>query len=293
MTSPRLKIVFFCKRRPQGRDLLTRPYGRFFHIPRLLALKGHEVHVLLLSYKGDPSCTKQRDGITWMSESVLPYGPTRYIRRAWEIVKSARPDWVAGFSDIYFGILAERLARRYDLRSAIDAYDNYESYIPWFKPLHRLWRKALLGATVVTAAGPQLAEFLQQLRAGRPVQIVPMAADPDGFEPMDRELCRRRLGLPFCIPLVAYCGSIYRNRGVQLLFDAFDDLRRKDADVRLILSGRKDRGVRLPAYAKWLGYLPDEDVPYLLNAMNVLVVINPLSSLGRYSYPAKLYEALS
>ena len=120
-----------------------------------------------------------------------------------------------------------------------------------------------------------------------------MAADPQGFEPMDRELCRWRMGLPLSTPLVGYCGSIYRNRGVQLVFDAFDDLWRKDGEVRLILSGRKERGLRLPSYAKWLGYLPDEDVPYLLNAMNVLVVINQLSSFGRYSYPVKLYEALS
>jgi glycosyltransferase involved in cell wall biosynthesis len=287
-----MKILFLSKRRPQGRDLFTRPYGRFFHLPRLLAQSGHRVCLALLSYRGEPALRVERDGLTWISESLPPLGPARYLRRCRKIVETLQPDWVVGFSDTYYGILAEFLARRYGLRAAIDAYDNYESYIPWLKPLHRLWRKAISGATVVTAAGPQLAELLQQSRPGRPVQIVPMAADPSGFEPMDRNPCRRRLGLPLNIPLVGYCGSIYRNRGVQLLFQAFEDLRRKDGDVRLILSGRKDRGVRLPSYANWLGYLPDEDIPHLLNAMNVLVVINQLSSFGRYSYPAKLYEAM-
>ncbi len=285
-------LLFLSKRRPQGRDLLTRPYGRFFHLPRLLAQAGHKVCIFLLSYRNDPPFSTQRDGISWISESVRPFGPGRYLRRAREIVEDLRPDWVVGFSDTYYGILAVHLGNRYGILSAVDAYDNFESYIPWLTPLHRLWRKATREATTVTAAGPQLAELLQESRPSRPVHIVPMAADPVGFEPMNREQCRRRLGLPRSTPLIGYCGSIYRNRGIHLLFDAFEELEKKDSNVRLILSGRKERGLRLPSYAKWIGYLPDEDVPYLLNAMNVLVVINQLSSFGRYSYPAKLYEAM-
>lgn len=56
-----MKLLCLCKRHPQGRDLFNRPYGRFFHLPRLLAERGHEVHLLLLSYRNDPSA-KRRDG---------------------------------------------------------------------------------------------------------------------------------------------------------------------------------------------------------------------------------------
>ena len=42
-----------------------------------------------------------------------------------------------------------------------------------------------------------------------------------------------------------------------------------------------------------LGYLPDEDMPLVLNALDVLVVVNLNSAFGNYSYPVKLYEALS
>ena len=34
-------------------------------------------------------------------------------------------------------------------------------------------------------------------------------------------------------------------------------------------------------------------MPFLLNSMNVLAVINRLSAFGRFSYPAKLYEAMA
>lgn len=287
-----MKILFLCKRRPQGRDLITRPYGRFFHLPRLLAQNGHEVYSLLLSYQNEPTVRKENNGITWISESIIPTGPLRYYLRAQELVRRTSPDWIVGFSDTYYGILAEHLGRKFGIHSAIDAYDNHESYIPWLKPLHLLWRKALKGATMVTAAGPQLAELLSRPRPGKPVHVVPMAADP-GFEPLDRASSRRRLRLPPDKKIVGYCGSIYRNRGIDAVFQAFEILCRRDSDVELILTGRKQRGIRLPPRARWLGYLPDQELPALLNSMDVLLVVNMLSAFGNFSYPAKLYEAMS
>ena len=250
------------------------------------------MYLLLLSHADEPSATVERDGITWMSESLRSSGPLRYIRRARNIARSIRPDWIVGFSDTYYGILAEHLGRKFGIDSAIDAYDNYESYIPWLKPLHLLWRRALNGATVVTAAGPQLAELLGNFRPGKLVQVVPMAPDP-GFEPLDRAPSRRSLHLPPDKKLVGYCGSIYRNRGIDVVFQAFESVCRRDSDVELILAGRKQRGIRLPPRSKWLGYLPDQELPALLNSMDVLLVVNMLSAFGNFSYPAKLYEATS
>jgi glycosyltransferase involved in cell wall biosynthesis len=208
------------------------------------------------------------------------------------LIRRTSPDWVVGFSDTYYGILAEHLGRKFGIHSAIDAYDNFESYISWLRPLHLLWRQALNGATVVTVAGPQLAELLSNFRLGKAVHVVPMAADP-GFEPLDRAPSRRSLRLPPDKKLVGYCGSIYRNRGIDVVFQAFESVCRRDSDVELILTGRKQRGIRLPPRSRWLGYLPDQEIPALLNSMDVLLVVNMLSAFGNFSYPAKLYEAMS
>ena len=288
-----MKLLFLSKRRPQGRDLFTRPYGRFFNHPRLLAESGHTVCLFVLSYANDPPLQVERDGITWLSESLRPSGPTRYLRTAVETVKAFRPDWIVGYSDIYFGIMAGSLSRKFGTGSAIDAYDNYESYMPWLTPLRWLWRRAVRQADVVTAAGPQLASLLERDRPGRPVHVVPMAADPSFHASLDRHACRERLGLPLNVPMVGYCGAVHRNRGIAVLFDAFEEIRHENREVRLVVSGRKERGVRLPPFVKWMGYLPDDHMPYLLNAMNVLVVINRLSAFGKFSYPAKLYEAMA
>jgi hypothetical protein len=129
-----MKILFLSKRRPQGKDLLTRPYGRFFHIPHTLAQRGHEVTLLLLSYKKEPGVALEKKGPTWISESLYPSGHFAYVSRAKRLAEEFEPDWVAGFSDIYYGIFAAMLGEKYDIGSAIDAQDNYESYILWLKP---------------------------------------------------------------------------------------------------------------------------------------------------------------
>lgn len=282
-----MKLLFLCKRRPMGRDLLSSPYGRFHYLPALLAERGHAVGVALLDYERAAPARTEAGGML-----VTSCPAAGYLRHAHELVRAQMPDWVVGFSDTYFGILAARLARKYSRRCCIDAYDNYESYVGWAAPLHWLWRRSLRRADLVTAAGPHLLELML---AGRPAsdgEIVPMAADPTGFEPRDRQACRRDLGLPDGRPLVGYCGSMHASRGVDVLFDAIPRVLSRRPDVGFVHSGRTWKNVPLPDAIHSLGYLPDDKVPTLLNSMDLLVVINRRSAFGEHSHPVKLYEAM-
>jgi glycosyltransferase involved in cell wall biosynthesis len=294
-----MKILCLSKRRPQDRDLLTRPYGRFFYLPRHLALLGHQVTLLLLSYNGDPSEHMYQYNMEWYSESIFPVvgngGAVRYLKRARQLIESDKPDWIIGFSDTWYSILSEYLGFQYQIKILIDAYDNYESYIPWAKPLHWKWRQACKKATVVTAAGPGLLDLLEKDRANKQSAIIPMAADPV-FQPMDQLSERSRLNLPAHVQLVGYCGSLHRHRDVETLFEVIRTLQKKLPEARFVLSGRRQSGIKIPAdiknYIIELGYLPDQQMPSLINAVNVLLSVNRASSFGNYSYPVKLYEAM-
>jgi glycosyltransferase involved in cell wall biosynthesis len=288
-----LKLLFLSKRYPMGRDLILRPYGRFFYLPYYLAERGHEVTLLLLDYRNEAPADISHDGIRWISEPLASRNPGRYLGRLRQLLRTDRPDWVIGLSDTYFGILAQYYGYRYGIRSCIDAYDNYESYIPWLKPLHRFWRRALSRADLVTAAGPDLAQFMSQQRDGCPTVVVPMAADPIGFMPMDHTECRSQMRLPVDGRLIGYCGSLHKSRGVEVLFEAFERLRQTHPDVGLVLSGRQWGDVPVPESACSLGYIEDEKMPLLLNCMDALAVVNRDSAFGRYSHPVKLYEAMS
>ena len=270
-----------------GRDLLSRPYGRFYFLPKLLASRGHDVRVALMDY--DRGAREQRsvDGVRWVSASIA-----NYAKEVGAQIRAERPDWIIGFSDTYFGILAARLAKKNGAKSCIDAYDNYESYLPWCRPLHWLWRRSLAKANLVTAAGPGLLTLMAGPRSARAAAVVPMAADPI-FTPLDKAESRSKLGLPQNVPLVGYCGSAHRSRGVETLFSAMNEAAQLDPKIRFFHSGRTWEDVPLPASLTSLGYIDDEDVPYFVNAMDVLVVVNRSSAFGDHSYPVKLYEAIA
>lgn len=288
-----MECLLLSKRRPQNRDLLERPFGRFHHLPAELARRGHRVTVLLASYAREPDACVERDGLTVRSIGVRGAGLARYLAAADRLARAQRVDWIGGLSDTWYAVLAAHLARRAGARLWVDAYDNYASYIPWAWPLHRAWRRAAARADLLTVAGPTLADLLGKGRDPTTTLVLPMAADPIGFEPGDKCAARARLGLPQDVPLVAFGGGLHPSRDLPTLFRAVELARETRPQLRLVLSGRRFRGVEVPADAVWLGYLPDDAMPSLYQAVDVVAVMNTPGAFGDYSYPIKLYEAMA
>lgn len=288
-----MRLLFIGKRHPQQRDLIERPYGRFHYLPAALAALGHDVTVLLCSHRKLPSIQVRMAGVNWISEDVRSLGPLVLLDQLRRHAKTFQPDWVIGMSDIYYGWLAQRLASRNRAKFAVDAYDNYEAYMPWNLPLHRLWRRSIRAADLVTAAGPQLARRLQShRRGGHPAEVIPMAADPE-FRPLDKQACHQALGLPVNARFIGYVGSWARNRGTTVLINAFRRARAAQPNLQLLLSGRPPQRVLAEPGVMATGYVADAQLPTLVNALDVACVITTDSSFGRYSYPAKLCEAMA
>lgn len=288
-----MKILVLAKRRPQGRDLLRHPFGRFYHLPAYLASKGHEVTVCLLDYKNTGKAVVQRNNIEWISLNFMPGTFIGFYLALKKQVKHSRPDWIIGCSDSWYGVMAQRLATKYACRSLIDAYDDFESYIRWLKPLHYLWRKSLRKADVVTAAGPQLLEKMSLQRdIVQRKYILPMSAD-EQFYPRDRQDSRQAIELPLTRKLIGYCGSISTTRNMHEIFHAVEKVRQVHHDVTLVLSGRCEKGIKLPDFVIYKGYLEDSQVPLFINAMDVMVSWLKPGLFAESSYPVKIYEALA
>src|SRR5690606_5149425 len=64
-------------------------------------------------------------------------------------------------------------------------------------------------------------------------------------------------------------------------------------EARLILTGRPPAHALVEPGAVSLGYIDDDKLPIALSALDVASVITADSSFGRYSYPAKLCEAMA
>lgn len=288
-----MKLLFIAKRHPQQRDLLDRPYGRFHFLPAELAKRGHDVRVLLCSHQGLADEHRVFNGVEWIGRDLRTLGPRKLLHILKHDVRVFSPDWVVGCSDAWYGPLARHLARRTGARIALDAYDNYESYMPWNFPLHHFWRRSIAAADVVTVAGPQLATLLDRHRPGRrSATIVPMAADPAFTSTLNAD-ARTRLQLPPTAPLIGYFGSWARNRSTDILLDAFRLVRAQQPSARFVLTGRPPTHALSEPGVLSLGYIADELLPVALSALDVACVITADTAFGRYSYPAKLCEAMA
>lgn len=285
-----MRLLFLAKRKPQSRCLLERPYGRFHHLPAGLAARGHEVTLALIGHRGEPAENRRREDVTVQTLDLLGHGPRKVWSQLRMLAQERRPDWIIGASDLWYGIAAVQLALAVGARAAIDSYDDFEAYMPWALPAHALWRRALRRADLRTAAGPQLAARLQHLAGGAPVQVVPMAADPE-FRRVPVEEARSDLQLPTGAVLAGYVGSLAPGRDVETLWAALPQLRREVPAVRWLISGRRSKAV--PEGVEHLGYLPDPAVPRLLSALDLAIVTAAPGRFGLGSYPAKLYEAIA
>ncbi|NNE38057.1 MAG: glycosyltransferase [Gammaproteobacteria bacterium] len=271
---------------------MNSPYGRFFNLSRYLSESGHSVHLVLISYRKGETEQKIIGQLGLTSISANPNPLTAFIKIN-SILKTSRPDWVFGFSDTYYGILAEYFASKYQCKSLVDAYDNYEAYLPLLKPVHWLWRRSLSRANLVTCAGKSLQDLLRRYRKTMPTHILQMSADQDVFFPQAKAECRKLMHLPMDVKLIGYHGSISKSRDIDLFFSLAKKISAEKPDIRFVISGRKDKEISVPEAIIDKGYLPDSQVPLLLNSLDLLVVTNRESKFGKYSYPVKLYEAMA
>jgi glycosyltransferase involved in cell wall biosynthesis len=287
-----MKLLFLSKRHPQGRDLITRPYGRFHFLPHLLAGNGAQCLTILGNYKDEPEISTEVGNVQVHSLRVFP-NTLRFRNKAMELGRAFQPDAVIGFSDTWFGILAARISRQTGSRLIIDAYDNYEAYIPAAKPLHWLWRRSLRQADALSAAGPQLLELLRESNPYAGNAVVPMCADPI-FRPQASISARLSLGLPEDRKLVGYLGTADPTRGFDLFETAISGLMKQRQDFDVVISGRSDFELGLPQErVHRLGYISDQLMPALNSSCDLLLCLNRDSPFGRYSYPVKIYESLA
>lgn len=119
-----------------------------------------------------------------------------------------------------------------------------------------------------------------------------MCADP-AFRVLDREASREALKLPAERRLVGQLGAFDASRGHQKVLQAMDQVRAADSRVSLVLSGRHSSAFHAPPAVFGVGYLEDDQMPALVNSLDVACVSLGDNSFGHFSHPAKLCEAMA
>jgi len=162
-----------------------------------------------------------------------------------------------------------------------------EVAIPGRLPVGRQLVSHVLRHSVLalSAGGYPAAEARRTVRQGGmpPVVEIPPGVDLDRFRPQssgERAETRARLGLPAQGPLVVSVSRLVPRKGMDVLIDAAVRLRAEVPDLTVAIAGSGRDSERLAgriaeysAPVRLLGGLPDADLPGLLGAADVFVML--------------------
>jgi len=277
------------------KDLIDDRFGRFREIPLALAQMGHGVVGLCLSYRQKEEGWINDENVRWNSINagqLKGFGLYRFIIEAGRFARSANAIWAC--SDSFYGIIGLMLARKHNIPLVFDIYDNFEYYLMAKLPVvKQLYRRAVVMADAVTCISNPLNSLVNSYGKKNNIAVLPNAVRADLFRPMDKESCRKSFNLPVRSKIIGTAGALMRNRGIENLLAAFGQLESRYPDLHLALAG--PRNIKIPRHAKIhdLGVLSLENVPRLLNALDVAVICNKDNKFGRYCYPQKAAEIMA
>lgn len=287
-----------------GKDVITDRYARLYEIPHQLARLGHTVLGLCLGYRGQSTGTWKHNAepgyLTWESHSTSPLRAlelARYPRHMLARLRDFRPNILIGASDIPHVALTAWLAKRLCVPYAIDLYDNFEGFGQARIPgMVSALRHAVREASLVTTTSEPLSELVRDVYLAKgEVLAMPSTVDKNAFHPLNRLECRRRLGLPLHNKLIGTAGGLYKSKGIETLYTAWNMITAEHPDLHLALAGPLDRKLRPPHHERvhYLGEISHADTARLFNALDVGVIYVRDTTFGRYCFPQKAYEMLA
>jgi glycosyltransferase involved in cell wall biosynthesis len=288
-----------------GKDLLDDRFGRFRELPLGLARLGHDVKGIALGYhRKEEETVIDADSsgngrVHWLSIGAHGLVPrlSRFVARSTQFARDFKPDVIWACSDAYHVIYGVWLAHHTRAKCVIDLYDNFEAFgatkVPGVLSLFRHCVKTADGATCFSK---RLADHIAgKYPRSKPTAVVESAVRKELFYPQIQTECRRRLGLPRNARIVGTAGALDSSRGIETLFQGFELLASRHADIHLAVAGPRNRRVQIPTGARMhdLGVLDYEAVPTFINALDLSIICYRHSPQGEYSFPQKAYEILA
>jgi 1,2-diacylglycerol 3-alpha-glucosyltransferase len=270
------------------------------HLAEGLARHGHEVVMITHSIREKPYKII-RNGVKifgvrsialtrWNPSAYLSLFPGEPVHR---VFRSFKPD-VVHIQDHYpISWSIANLGHKYAVPVAGTNHFMPENLAPylqgvsWFKPGFNwaLWKWMLTlynQLNIATAPSRTAAEILRRKGLRIPVFPISCGVDQQRFRPMpdiDRQAMRRRYGLNLDRYTLLFVGRVDGEKRIDLLIRALNLINRDD--VQLAVAGQGAAAGTLKKLAhdlnlgdrvQFTGYIPDEDLPGLLNSVDVFAM---------------------
>jgi glycosyltransferase involved in cell wall biosynthesis len=251
----------------------------------------------------------ERDGV-WIEHPRYMFPPKffrglyghcfkRSIARVFHrVVSEFKPDVILGAWAYPDGWAAVKLAHAVRLPIALKVHGSDILTIDRHSPKWPRTAEALTEAESIIAVSQDLAEKVAAFGiAPEKVRVVYNGVDSDLFRPGSMEDARRKLGLEQGIPTLLYVGNLFPMKGVDVLIDACEQLKKKGIAFRCYIVGAGEMRPSLEAQIKLLGLgeqvrlmgsKPHRELPTWFRAVDVFVL--PSYSEG---VPNVLLEAVA
>lgn len=212
-------------------------FGRVaeYLIPALA--KEHEVFALCTNWHGDPSPMQQHcQMFPAMAHGSDPFGSHRIA----ELVQAIKPDVVFIVNDIWVAIslidriepLKEKLGFKACVYTPIDSYGLFPELLPALEK----WDKLI---TYTEFAKLEI----EKMGYTRPIGIVGHGTDFSKFFPLNKEQCRKDVGVPEDVFIVFNGNRNQPRKRIDLTIKGFIKFAKDKPDARLWLNmGKKDMG---------------------------------------------------
>ena len=207
---------------------------------------------------------------------------------------SRESDIIWACSDSFYGIIGLSIARKQRIPLVFDLYDNFEFFLfAKFPLLKQLYRYAARKSDSLTCISRPLARLVSAYGRNGEVIVLENAVRGDLFRPMDKAAARRDFKLPQDSWIIGTAGALTKNRGISILFEAFEILKAKYHDIHMALAGHRDVSIPHREGIHDLGVLPLDRVPKFLNALDVGIICNEHNNFGEYCFPQKAREMMA
>jgi glycosyltransferase involved in cell wall biosynthesis len=197
----------------------------------------HDVSVLAVNYHGDPHPEARKyNTYPAILHGNDPFGTHRIA----EVAMREKPDLIWVTNDIWIGItlwdavkhLKEELGFKFFVYTPIDSYGLFPELL---EPINE-WD----GIATYTQFG---AEEIMKIGYEKPVHIVGHGTDFSKFFPLDKQECRRILGVPEDVFIIFNGNRNQPRKRIDLTIKGFIKFAKDKPDARLWLNmGQKDLG---------------------------------------------------
>ncbi len=290
-----MNILVLTKRQYMSKDLIEDKYWRIRHLPMELSALGHTIYGFCLSYQTKKEARFMDNGVEWRSLNAGPLkipGLIRFYRQASIYARHADIIWAS--SDSFYGMLGYLLSKQYKIPCIFDLYDNYEYFLVARLPiLKQLYRRVVKRSDGVTCISRPLARLVRSYGRKKPTKVLENAVQAELYRPLKMQDCRKSLNLPLNGRFIGTAGAIHPNRGIAVLFKAFERLKEKYSNLHLVLAGPRHFDIPDDPRIIYLGNLAEDKVPLVWNALNVAVVCNTPNEFGKYCFPQKAGEIMA